>query len=40
MIVDEGEKYILLHHNEEFEQYKELPRVPDELIKKIRECGR
>ena len=26
---------ILLHHNEELEQYKDLPRMPESIMKKI-----
>ena len=36
MVVTKGENHILLHHNEEFEQYKNLPRVPSWIIKLIR----
>jgi len=28
---------ILLHHNEELKQYDNLPRISDEIIKKIKE---
>ncbi len=37
MRIDLSENAILLHHNEELEQYKHLPRVTDELIKQIKE---
>ena len=36
MVVTKGKNFILLHYNEEFEQYKKLPRVPDWIIKLIK----
>jgi hypothetical protein len=36
MIVNKGRNYILLHYNEELEQYKKFPRVPNWIIKKIK----
>ncbi len=32
MIADSGENYILLHYNEELEQYDRLPRVPKFVV--------
>jgi len=37
MIANKGKKFILLHYNEELEQYKNLPRIPNWIIKLIKE---
>ena len=31
---------ILLHHNEELEQYKDLPRIPESVMKKIKSASK
>ncbi len=36
MVVNKKSNYILLHYNEELEQYKKLPRVPNWIIKLIK----
>ena len=36
MVASKGKNHILLHHNEELEQYKKLPRVPSWIIKLIK----
>jgi len=36
MVANKGKRHILLHYNEELDQYKKLPRVPDWIIKLIR----
>ncbi len=37
MVANKGRNHILLHYNEELEQYKKLPRIPKWIIKLIRE---
>lgn len=36
MLVIKGRNHLLLHYNEELEQYKHLPRIPKEVIKEIK----
>lgn len=36
MLVIKGRNHLLLHYNEELEQYKDLPRIPNKIIKEIK----
>ena len=37
MVVTKGSNHILLHYNHELDQYKKLPRVPNEIITSLKQ---